>query len=233
MSPDEINAAANAMVTATQNAAIASGQDINADAGLLAPGLAIGSSAPGGYNYQRSVAPVVPALTAQLVVGAKQGIVRDAVRNAVYSAQTGFDAAKTGYQARQRKFQQKQAQKSRDRQAEQDRRYNASLSSSGGGGTGDATRGGGYTVGGVDVQGSGGGPRMVPKNGKDGSAGYNFTDASGKPISAATFSKLVNVNFNDLLTQMAKSGDAGAARVMTQSDLSPQYANYYRALTWR
>lgn len=40
--------------------------------------------------------------------------------------------------------------------------------------------------------------------------GFNFTDASGKPISARTYAALTGTNFNSLVTQMAQAGDAGA-----------------------
>lgn len=51
-----------------------------------------------------------------------------------------------------------------------------------------------------------GSARMVRR--KDG--GYNFTDASGRAISAATYSKAKGIPFRTLLSQMAKSGDRGA-----------------------
>lgn len=142
MSPDELNAAANALVTATQGAAVSSGQNVEANLAALAPGLATGSNAPGGRNYQMNIAPVVPALTAQFVTNAKQGALRGAIRDALYAAQGTYDEAKSGYQTRQRTFQQKQAQLARERRAEEDRRYSASiaaqsaLSSRGGGGVG-------------------------------------------------------------------------------------------------
>lgn len=146
MSPDELNAAANALVTATQGAAVSSGQNIEANAAALAPGLANGSNIPGGRNFQMNVAPVVPVLTAQFVTDAKQGALRSAVRDAIYSAQGTYDDAKAGYQTRQRTFQQKQAQRARDRQAEEDRRYSASVAAQSA-----LSRGGGAGVGGVNV----------------------------------------------------------------------------------
>ena len=43
-----------------------------------------------------------------------------------------------------------------------------------------------------------------------GDKGFNFTDASGKSISAATYSKLKGIPFRTLLSQMAAAGDYGA-----------------------
>jgi hypothetical protein len=229
MDAGTLDAAAQALSAALQGSATSSGVAINNNAGQLAPGLMTGSSAPGGRNYQANIAPVVPALAAQFVVNAKQGALRNAIRESINQAQLGYDSAKSGYQARQRTFQQKQAQKARERQAEDDRRYAASVAAQNA-----LSRGaGGYGVAGVDVSGSGGGPTMVAKNGKNGAAGYAFTDASGKPISASTYARQKGISFTNLLNLMAQSGDRGAARVMTQSDNSSEYANYYRALTWQ
>lgn len=44
--------------------------------------------------------------------------------------------------------------------------------------------------------------------------GFNFTDASGRPISAAQYSQLKGVPFRTLLQQMASSGDAGAKQAL-------------------
>lgn len=40
--------------------------------------------------------------------------------------------------------------------------------------------------------------------------GFNFVDASGRPITAAQYSKLTGVGFRSLLSQMAANGDANA-----------------------
>lgn len=230
MNPDEMNAAAQALVAATDQSAVASGVDVEARAAQLAPGLAVGSNAPGGYNYGRYVAPVVPALDATFVTAAKQEALRGAIRDATNAAQVTYDDAKAGYQARQRVFQQKQAERARQRQAEEDRRYSeakaaqaqiAALQQ----------RGAGYQVGGVDVAANASRPQMTYKNGKNGSGGYNFTDASGRAISAATYAKATGVNFAQLVAAMANSGDAGAKAAISGPGLNPKSASY-RALTW-
>jgi hypothetical protein len=120
MTPDEITAAANALVTATQTGAVASGQNIEAGQEQLAPGLATGSNAPGGYNYERNVAPVVPAITANLVANAKQEVFRGALRDAMYGAEQNYSGAQSGYQQRQRQFQLDQAERARERQRKAD-----------------------------------------------------------------------------------------------------------------
>src|SRR5690606_29099130 len=158
--------------------------------------------APGGYNYARNVAPVVPTLTADLVTAAKQEALRGAVRDAIYDAQTKYDTAKSELQARERRFRQRQAEMARERQRKADAQAAAAAQAQAA-----LTRGNvvGVNVGGVDVVGSGGVPTMSPKNGRDGSAGYNFTDAAGRPVSALTFARLTGVSFPQLLTRMAQS----------------------------
>lgn len=52
------------------------------------------------------------------------------------------------------------------------------------------------------------------KNGKDGSGGYAFTDAIGNPISASQYAALNKINFSDLLTKMAQSGDSYARNAL-------------------
>jgi preprotein translocase subunit SecD len=122
-SPAQINKAADALVNATQDAATSSGQQAESDLAVLAPGLAHGSNAPGGYNYQANIAPEVSSLTDQYVVNAKQAILKNAVRDALNNAQINYTNAQNAYDARQRKFNQEKAAKERQRQAEQERRY--------------------------------------------------------------------------------------------------------------
>jgi hypothetical protein len=43
-----------------------------------------------------------------------------------------------------------------------------------------------------------------------GDRGFNFTDAYGRPISAAAYAKAKGLNFRDVLTMMASAGDQGA-----------------------
>jgi acetyl/propionyl-CoA carboxylase alpha subunit len=61
---------------------------------------------------------------------------------------------------------------------------------------------------------------------KDG--GFNFTNASGQPISARLYAQLTGTSFNTLLKKMAASGDKGAAEVLK----SGGSAKSYKALTW-
>lgn len=44
--------------------------------------------------------------------------------------------------------------------------------------------------------------------------GFNFTDASGRAISAAAYAKLSGTPFRTLLSEMAKKGDRGAAQAL-------------------
>lgn len=143
MTPEELAAAATALSTATQQSAVTSGQAIEANAGELAPGLVTGSNVPGGYNYARNVASVLPALTAQFVVNAKQGALKNTIRDALNTAQVTYQTANSGYQARQRKFNQDQAARARERYAKDDARAAAQLALA----TGAASAG----VGGVNV----------------------------------------------------------------------------------
>jgi len=228
MTPAEVTAATNNLVTAIQNEAIQAGQGVENRMGQLAPGLAADSNLQGGYNYQRVVAPIVDPLTAGLTTAAKQSVVKQALTDAAWKAQENYDVQQIKYDRRYRKFQEEQARRQRERQAEYDRQASASYG------------GGGYTVsggGGVSV----GSPVQVTTTGKrnpqpsmqqrrDG--GFNFQDASGKPISAATYAKLTGVSFGGLLQQMSRAGDAGAKRAL-RSDASPEYARVYRALTWQ
>jgi len=54
------------------------------------------------------------------------------------------------------------------------------------------------------------GPQMTQRAG----GGFNFTNAQGKAISAATYSKLTGIAFRTLLETMATKGDAGAQQVL-------------------
>jgi Tfp pilus assembly protein PilX len=44
--------------------------------------------------------------------------------------------------------------------------------------------------------------------------GFNFTDAGGKPVSAAVYAKQNNIAFRSLLERMAKLGDTGAKKAL-------------------
>lgn len=145
MSPEEITAAANALATATQQSAVASGQDVEHRQAELAPGLNTGSNEPGGYNYQRNVSPVVDPLVTGLVANAKQAVLRGALKDATYTANSAYVDAQSNYQARQRAFQVKQAEAARERQRKSDAASAAVLAAQ----LGSNTRGGG--IGDVDV----------------------------------------------------------------------------------
>lgn len=68
--------------------------------------------------------------------------------------------------------------------------------------------------------------------------GFTFSDASGHPISAATFASQNGVSMGDLLYRMGQSGDNYAAQVYNQLKASPQFANSpqtksaYSSLFW-
>ena len=121
MDAASVNKATDALVTATKNEAVSYGKGIDTNLARLAPGLENDSNAPGGYNYQRNTAPIVPVLTKSLVVSAKQELLKNLIKKAIYSAQNKYDTAKYSYQARQRKFNQAQARKTRERYAASDR----------------------------------------------------------------------------------------------------------------
>lgn len=73
--------------------------------------------------------------------------------------------------------------------------------------------------------------------------GFNFTNASGQPISAASFAAANNVPLGDLLYRMGQNGDATAARAYdwfkynanndpTRLKQTPGYTNTFGSLTW-
>jgi hypothetical protein len=73
------------------------------------------------------------------------------------------------------------------------------------GGSGGAS---GYGLGGYV-----GGAQAAPKANmaQRAGGGFNFTDAGGKPISAAKYAQMTGQSINNVLAQMAKSGDGYAA----------------------
>lgn len=72
--------------------------------------------------------------------------------------------------------------------------------------------------------------------------GFNFTDASGKAISAATYAMQTGTSFRDLLGQLAAKGDAGSKKALGFVGNDFGYdptkvkdagtANLYNSLTW-
>lgn len=75
---------------------------------------------------------------------------------------------------------------------------------------------------------------------KDG--GFNYTDASGRPISAAAYAAAKGVAFRDILTQAAKAGDKGAQTALgfvgndygydSRKVTSQALADLYNSLVW-
>lgn len=56
--------------------------------------------------------------------------------------------------------------------------------------------------------------QAVPQLSQRDDKGFNFTDASGRPISAALYSQMTGIPFRQLLQSMADSGDRGAATAL-------------------
>lgn len=225
MNPKEINQATDALVKAVAADAVKSGQNVEDRVAAIAPGLAGGSNIPRGYMYERNVGTTVPALTANLVSAGKQNVLKAIIRDKMYGANKKYEDSQFAYRKRQRDYQREQAKKNRQAKA----RAAAASFGSGGVTYGPTSTG----VNGVNVNGSASRPTMTAKNGKNGAAGYSFTDATGKPISAQTYANLVGLSWPTLLQKMAQSGDMGAKVVMTQSNNSSAYGNNYRALTWK
>jgi hypothetical protein len=99
-----------------------------------------------------------------------------------------------GIQERKNTMGQQIFQQEQDR-AEQARQFNAK-------------QGGGFQwpTGGGNVQGAATSATAT----KRADGGFNFTDAAGRPISAAAFAAAKGLPFRQLLSDMAKQGDAGA-----------------------
>jgi hypothetical protein len=76
--------------------------------------------------------------------------------------------------------------------------------------------------------GGGGSSAATPTSTQRKGGGFNFTDASGNPISARLYAQLTGTSFNTVLKKMAASGDTGAAAVLK----SGAKAASYKALTW-
>lgn len=247
LTPQEADQATNALTAAIQGAATTGGQQNEAAVSALAPGLAVGSNAPGGYNYNRLVAPTVDPLADEMVLATKQALLRQSLKDSEYVAKTAYEGASQGLQQRQYDFNKKQKleaderqrkaderQAKYDREAEEERQLRLasyrSASSGGGGGSsggGGGGGGGGGTVGTTQTTARAGTPTMRQR----GDGGYNFTDANGRAISAATYARLVGVNLAQLVNAMANSGDKGARAAMSGPGLNTKAASY-KALTW-
>jgi hypothetical protein len=71
--------------------------------------------------------------------------------------------------------------------------------------------------------------------------GFNFTNAQGQPISAATYSQLTKTPFRSLLQTMATKGDTGAQTVLgfvgndygyDPTKINNSNANTYNSMVW-
>lgn len=147
LTPEAMNSAATALAAAIKSSGQIQGNNIEAQAAQLTPGLATGSNAPGGYNYSRTIAPVLDPLASSFVVQAKQALLKQSLKDAQYVAKTNYDDANYAYQQRQRDYVRNEALAAKRRQAAAD----AALS--GGGSAGS-------NVGDVTTTGTGGGEKQ-------------------------------------------------------------------------
>lgn len=130
---DQILAANTQLVNQTNQAATRLGNEVELRQNMLAEGLSTGSNAPGGYMYQRNIAPVVGALTAGLTANAQQNVLKGAIRDNTFAAQKAYEDAQFAYRERQRAYQAQQAERNRQRRIAAERAQAAAyLAASGG-----------------------------------------------------------------------------------------------------
>lgn len=230
MNPDEINNAVNALQTAVQTSAETEGKAINTDAALLAPGLATGTNAPGGYNYQRTVAPIIDPLKTNMVIAAKQGLFKQALKDAQYTAQRGYDDANYGYKQRQRDYTKKQVLEAKERQ----RKADSMMYSSGGGGGGSVTTssGGAGTgaVGGVTTTATQGSSSQFKYSGNPDFRGFLAANGYGTMLAYTGNNGKIDVgkvNKFGADTPMMSYAPGQAGKVQAQVDAA--YAKYKAA----
>lgn len=120
MSPTEIKSATDAMVAATEGEIAQNAQNVESRQATLAPGLATGSNTPGGYNYQRTIAPIVDPIASGMVTNARQAMLRQALTDATFQANLAKETAQRDYNARYRAYQEEQAKRTRERQRRAD-----------------------------------------------------------------------------------------------------------------
>lgn len=120
MTSAEIQSATDQLIAETKATAVGVGAQAESRATQLAPGLATGSNAEGGYNYGRFIAPVVDPLTTSLTLTAKQDILKQAIRDQVNGANDAYTDAQFGYRQRQREFEANQARRARAARAAAD-----------------------------------------------------------------------------------------------------------------
>jgi len=237
MNPDEINNAVNALQTAVQTSAETEGKAINADAALLAPGLSTGTNAPGGYNYQRTVAPIIDPLKTNMVIAAKQGLFKQALKDAQHVAQVKYDDANYGYKQRQRDYTKKQVLEAKERQRKADAQTAAYYSSSrggGGGGSYTVTSGGGGAgtgaVGGVTTTANKGSTSQFKYSGNADFRGYLAANGYGTMLAYTGNDGKIDVgkvNKFGADTPMISYAPGQAGKV--QAQVSAAYAKYKAA----
>lgn len=237
MNPDEINNAVNALQTAVQTSAENEGKAINTDAALLAPGLATGTNAPGGYNYQRTVAPIIDPLKTNMVVAAKQGLFKQALKDAQHVAQVKYDDANYAYKQRQRDYTKKQVLEAKERQRKADAQAAAYYSSSrggGGGGSYTVTSGGGGAgagaVGGVTTTANKGSTSQFKYSGNPDFRGYLAANGYGTMLAYTGNDGKIDVgkvNKFGADTPMISYAPGQAGKV--QAQVSAAYAKYKAA----
>ena len=73
----------------------------------------------------------------------------------------------------------------------------------------------GSYFGAADTASSSGGTSGTSRMSQRKGGGFNFTDANGRAISAATYAKSKNIPFRSLLSKMASAGDTGAKTALS------------------
>lgn len=236
MNPDDINNAVNALQTAVQTSAETEGKAINTDAALLAPGLATGTNAPGGYNYQRTVAPIIDPLKTNMVIAAKQGLFKQALKDAQHVAQVKYDDANYGYKQRQRDYTKKQVLEAKERQRKADAQAASYYSSGRGGGSYSVSSGGGSTsagtgaVGGVTTTANKGSTSQFKYSGNPDFRGFLAANGYGTMLAYTGNNGQIDVgkvNKYGADTPMISYAPGQAAKV--QAQVSAAYAKYKAA----
>lgn len=208
MSPEQIAAATEQLVTAVNTGAVADGQAIQVASNQLAPGLATGTNMQGGLNYQRYVQPQIATLANPIVTQTKQAVLKQALKDNKNAAQVGLEEAQLGYRLRQRQFQRQQAIEN-EKQRQESMRLARQASSGYGassGVSGGSAGAGVANVGGVKVTAAAAPktPTVVAKKN-----GYNFFDANGKPITWQTYERLTGQSVKDLVSKSGGGGGGG------------------------
>src|SRR5690606_12243372 len=109
MTPSQVNLATQQLIQNVERRAVESGQGVENRQAALVPGLVQASNTPGGYHYQRVVAPNVDVMTTALTTGARQALLKQALTDAAWQAQENYTKEKMAYDARYRAYQNEQA----------------------------------------------------------------------------------------------------------------------------